>query len=440
MERQDLTRGVLLAVVVHVPLLYALAASLDWKLDWNRSNETTAAAPRATAAPRPGTPAADRPAPAAQAARSTPSQAVAAAPAGRSTAGAAAAPAVRTVCPLRPLLAPAGAKDGQVLPPASVSNRPASEIASLLTAGKEAAASGLRHDAEVSLLTACRIADAAKGKTSIDAADTRYQLGWHYAAIAGAETAAPAAARAELLRAAEAYYNDSAQVYAAQLGGSHEKARFAADGLASVRSTLAQLTGTATAGAAAAPAAAPASAAASRERRSTRERGGTGSGTREAPAPRAGSTSSAAPPDAAAVTARASAPRTPVAPAPEPAAAAPEASGGVRQATGDAAGLAPPRPSFDCAKARSTPERLICADAELARLDRELGRLHARAKAAAPDAAAFKRQNDAEWRRREAECRDRDCLLGWYAERRQQLQESLSESRAAGPPDTTVAR
>lgn len=89
------------------------------------------------------------------------------------------------------------------------------------------------------------------------------------------------------------------------------------------------------------------------------------------------------------------------------------------------------QPSFDCAKARSTPERIICADAELARLDRELGRLHARAKAAAPDAADFKRENDAQWKLREQTCRDRSCLMEWYAQRREQLEGRLARSRAS---------
>ncbi len=89
------------------------------------------------------------------------------------------------------------------------------------------------------------------------------------------------------------------------------------------------------------------------------------------------------------------------------------------------------RPSFDCGKARSPAERAICADPELAQLDRDLGRLHARAKAAAPDPAAFRRQNDAEWKRREASCRgDGDCLRAWYAERREQLLAVLGQASA----------
>ena len=79
------------------------------------------------------------------------------------------------------------------------------------------------------------------------------------------------------------------------------------------------------------------------------------------------------------------------------------------------------RPSFDCSRARSEPEKLICADPQLARMDRELGRVYARAKRAAADPQAFQRVSDREWRRRESECRDRECLVDWYRERREQL-------------------
>ena len=97
----------------------------------------------------------------------------------------------------------------------------------------------------------------------------------------------------------------------------------------------------------------------------------------------------------------------------------------MRQATGMAV-----QPSFDCAKARSPAERTICSDPELAQLDRDTGRLHARAKAAARDPAAFRRENDREWKQRETECRDnKACLLAWYAHRRQQLQDSVAQAR-----------
>lgn len=87
------------------------------------------------------------------------------------------------------------------------------------------------------------------------------------------------------------------------------------------------------------------------------------------------------------------------------------------------------RPSFDCAKARSRSERLICGDTELAALDRDTGRLHARAKAATGNSAAFRRQNDAAWKQREARCRDKACLVAWYAQRRAQLQQVVAKAR-----------
>jgi len=66
-------------------------------------------------------------------------------------------------------------------------------------------------------------------------------------------------------------------------------------------------------------------------------------------------------------------------------------------------------------------EKMICSDAELANMDRELGRLYARARKLTPDRVAFKRQQQNEWISREATCRDRACLLRWYAQRRMQL-------------------
>jgi uncharacterized protein len=92
------------------------------------------------------------------------------------------------------------------------------------------------------------------------------------------------------------------------------------------------------------------------------------------------------------------------------------------------------QPSFDCAKARSRTERLICSDRQLAQLDRELGRLHARARTAAEDPADFKRRSDTEWSRREATCATRACLLAWYAQRRVQLLDELEGQRNRGGP------
>ncbi len=354
-------RWVLPAVLVHVPLVLALGLGVDWP---ERPEAARPAPPAARAQPPEGPQAQAPAAPAPQ--RTSP----------RPQTVAEAGPKPRTTCPLRPTLGTSGDKDGQFLPPAELTGKTASDIAPLLQAGKEAAAAGQRRDAEVAFLTACRIADAVQGPVSVEAADARYQLGRHYAAVVERSAgSAPEPERQQLRQLAQAFYADSLQGYRARLGEKHEKSVFAAEGLEALQQGATQA-----AGAAAAPAPAPAAA---------------------APTARP-----AAPPRAPTVRAE------PVeAPAPRP-----------------STGVATARPSFDCAKARSTPEKLICRDAELAQLDRDLGRLHARAKAAAPDPAAFRRQNDAEWRRREANCRDRECLLQWYTHRRQQLLVTLEEA------------
>lgn len=80
-----------------------------------------------------------------------------------------------------------------------------------------------------------------------------------------------------------------------------------------------------------------------------------------------------------------------------------------------------PRPSFDCIKARSAPEKMVCSDAELARLDRDLARMYRRAGRLTADPPAPGRQTGQIFRLRETTCQDRECLLRWYAHRREQL-------------------
>ena len=283
-------------------------------------------------------------------------------------------------CPASPVVAAADSDDGHA--------RPQGEPAALILGGKEAAAAGRPRDAELLFLAACKAADKSQRAEGSEAIDARYQLARHYANLVLVANT-QGASRAEMIKRADVLYADAAQAYRARHGESHEKTRFAAEGLAALR----QSAGRPAVAVAAAPVApvAPAKPA-----------------VLAAPAP-------AALPKPAVVAAPAQ-PR----PAPVEVVTAP-----VRQATG-----APTqgRPSFDCALARSPAERRICSDAELSRLDRDLGRLHARARDAAADSAAFRRQNDREWRRREASCGgDRECLLDWYAQRRDQLLEDLNE-------------
>ena len=75
-------------------------------------------------------------------------------------------------------------------------------------------------------------------------------------------------------------------------------------------------------------------------------------------------------------------------------------------------------PSFDCSKAKSTSEKLICSDSQLAKEDNQLSELYKSAKLKAKDPAAFKAMTTAAWKEREANCFDKACLLKWYASRK----------------------
>lgn len=302
----------------------------------------------------------------------------------------------------------------------------ASDISALLLKGKEAAAGERPRDAEILFLNACRTAQAADAR-GLPAADAQYQLARHYANAAAFGAARPK----ELYERANRLYSASLQIYEARHGASHERTRFAREGLITVQQVtgvLPPLPAPAVAQARpAAPAPAPQVMAA-------------------APAPRA----PVAAPAPVAEPAPAPAPvaKVPPAPAPKPtpaAAAAPEkeqvAAAPARTATATTPAPAPRRttsPSFNCAHARSTTEKLICDDEELARMDRDLGRLHQRAKESAPDRRAFQRNSDAEWQQREDTCRDRECLRNWYAERRQELSAAAEAARPAPRPEPVV--
>lgn len=73
--------------------------------------------------------------------------------------------------------------------------------------------------------------------------------------------------------------------------------------------------------------------------------------------------------------------------------------------------------SFDCAKARSNVELLICADADLAALDSRMATLYSAARRSQPGAA------DAQlaWIKARNKCSDASCLYGTYEDRIRQL-------------------
>jgi hypothetical protein len=78
-------------------------------------------------------------------------------------------------------------------------------------------------------------------------------------------------------------------------------------------------------------------------------------------------------------------------------------------------------PAFECAKAHSTAEKLICGDLTLSYLDAELSALYGKAKDKTKNSDAFKQQTASEWKWREANCKDKASLVDWYAHRKEQL-------------------
>ena len=315
-------------------------------------------------------------------------------------------PAQLAICPLQPAVAVAGEKDGRFLLQSDLSGNTAADTASFIVLGKEAAAAGRSRDAEVAFLMACRVADKLKGAGSVESADAKYQLGWHYEWRAQDAGSAAGASRTELLRRAELLYSDSAKAYLAKYGEAHEKSRFAADGLAAVRQTLAKADVVQPAPVPTLPATVPAL----------------------TPVPVQPAQAPAARPTEPVAAARENAPQPSRPSAPKPQLRRDEPARAAMPTPQQPGVAARPSPSFDCNKARSTPEKLICSDAELARLDRELGRVYARAKNSTYDSPAFRRQNNEEWRWRESNCQKRECLLRWYAHRRSQLVNDINEA------------
>lgn len=78
--------------------------------------------------------------------------------------------------------------------------------------------------------------------------------------------------------------------------------------------------------------------------------------------------------------------------------------------------------SFDCNKAKSSTEMMICSDAELSRLDYELGLVYTQAKITAINQQQFKQQAEAALTWREENCLTKSCLISWYANRKAILQ------------------
>ena len=93
--------------------------------------------------------------------------------------------------------------------------------------------------------------------------------------------------------------------------------------------------------------------------------------------------------------------------------------------------------SFDCAKARSKSERLICGDPKLSALDDQLAALASAGKKRADSPRAYQRALDAAWSVRQ-KCEDIACVEGWYARRIDAL--SNEETKPDGPAQASPVK
>ncbi len=99
--------------------------------------------------------------------------------------------------------------------------------------------------------------------------------------------------------------------------------------------------------------------------------------------------------------------------------------------------------SFNCGKARTASEKLICSDAELASLDLDLATVFAQAKAMASDKRAFGEAARRNWNWRNTNCFDKPCLVTWYNDQRERLVATLNQpaqaDAASEPPIISAA-
>ncbi len=74
--------------------------------------------------------------------------------------------------------------------------------------------------------------------------------------------------------------------------------------------------------------------------------------------------------------------------------------------------------SFDCQKAKSVNEKLICQDEDLSRLDDELAVIYKNAIAKSETPKDLITNQRTAWKQREKECLSKSCLLDWFEQRK----------------------
>lgn len=98
-----------------------------------------------------------------------------------------------------------------------------------------------------------------------------------------------------------------------------------------------------------------------------------------------------------------------------------------------------PKASFDCRKAHSDAEKLICADHDLIARDADLFKHYVATKARvralllADQFGRFITEGKLAWTQREAQCHFRECVVDWYASREAQLSTWDKQEPQASP-------
>lgn len=89
--------------------------------------------------------------------------------------------------------------------------------------------------------------------------------------------------------------------------------------------------------------------------------------------------------------------------------------------------------SFECSKAKSIPEQLICSTPELSKADDELNIIFEKARAQSTDKQLFKEWARQRWNNRERNCRDVACIRSWYADQINFYSELLGDNLLPQP-------
>lgn len=93
--------------------------------------------------------------------------------------------------------------------------------------------------------------------------------------------------------------------------------------------------------------------------------------------------------------------------------------------------------SFDCAKAKSIPEHLICSTPELSAADDQLKAVFDTARSLVVDKKQFAKETEEQWKWREKNCRDVQCVKSWYERQYRTLTALIASISGSGASSST---